>query len=269
MFMLHVMLRVKLKRLLLLTCWILMFARLLTNGYHSDDDCQLSPGPRTVNSIMEDANLVVPDSLHAKRSSMEKELFLDAIWRLLNLGPVWPNRREIRNSRNNYKGPSLKTLLWFSPALSILPILKTLPGKWALMMILLLSGDVELNPGPDHEYNVGDQLLCWWNGKLFKVKCMEKLINEDNSINYKVHYMNWSSKFDQLVDESRLLVMNDKNLELKRTIDEKEKSTGPSTPDRTLPGQSPKKTPSTVKANRKEKVKIAPCATFALNCLKL
>jgi len=72
-----------------------------------------------------------------------------------------------------------------------------------------------------HQQNIvlkkNEIMLCYHGLLLYEVKCVDHKIKENDSGNfhrptYLVHYCGWSSKWDEWVDETRLVKMDDNGL---------------------------------------------------------
>ena len=80
----------------------------------------------------------------------------------------------------------------------------------------VLQIDNELS-STKYRFKKNEIMLCFHGLLLYEVKCVDHKIKENDSGNfhrpiYLVHYCGWSSKWDEWVDESRLVKMDDGGL---------------------------------------------------------
>ncbi|KJE91316.1 hypothetical protein CAOG_02469 [Capsaspora owczarzaki ATCC 30864] len=72
-----------------------------------------------------------------------------------------------------------------------------------------------------YKFNPEEKVLCFHGPLLYEAKCLEaKLRDKDGSPapHYLVHYNGWNKKWDDWVDETRILKWNDENLARQRTL---------------------------------------------------
>jgi len=83
-------------------------------------------------------------------------------------------------------------------------------------IIDVLQIDNELS-STKYRFKKNEIMLCYHGLLLYEVKCVDHKIKENDSGNfhrptYLVHYCGWSSKWDEWVDETRLVKMDDNGL---------------------------------------------------------
>ena len=49
----------------------------------------------------------------------------------------------------------------------------------------------------------GEEVLCYWNNKLYNAKCQDRTILGDGTVCYKVHYIGWKKSRDEVVSVDR------------------------------------------------------------------
>jgi mortality factor 4-like protein 1 len=83
-------------------------------------------------------------------------------------------------------------------------------------IIDVLQIDNELS-STKYRFKKNEIMLCYHGLLLYEVKCVDHKIKENDSGNfhrpsYLVHYCGWSSKWDEWVDETRLVKMDENGL---------------------------------------------------------
>jgi len=62
------------------------------------------------------------------------------------------------------------------------------------------------------KFDEGEKVLCYHRQKLYPAKCTQVRVSSNGNPEYRVHYVNWKSKWDEWVDEARVLKFNSTNL---------------------------------------------------------
>lgn len=71
-----------------------------------------------------------------------------------------------------------------------------------------------------NNYKEGEELLVYQGPLIYKAKCIAIRENGENAAGkeFLVHYAGWNKKWDEWVDDSRLLKLNDENLKLQTSL---------------------------------------------------
>lgn len=58
----------------------------------------------------------------------------------------------------------------------------------------------------------GDSLLCYHGPMLYEAKCLKRRKTSDGKAQYFIHYKGWNSKWEEWVDDDRVLAVNAVNM---------------------------------------------------------
>jgi RNA binding activity-knot of a chromodomain len=99
---------------------------------------------------------------------------------------------------------------------------------WVAAIQLLLSGDIESNPGPT-TFREGEICYCYWGDPalLYKAKLIDSRIN-DNSTEFLVHYVGFNARRNEWVRVTSLEKDCPETELLKRTLEDRHKRKGSS-----------------------------------------
>lgn len=61
-------------------------------------------------------------------------------------------------------------------------------------------------------FYLGDSLLCYHGPMLYEAKCLKRRKSDDGKAQYFVHYKGWNSKWEEWVDDDRVLAVNTVNM---------------------------------------------------------
>ena len=76
---------------------------------------------------------------------------------------------------------------------------------WTAQLIIL-SGDIELNPGPNQTlFSIGDTVYVYWGDpkKLFEAKVVDRHSGAETK--YNIHYKQWKKRYDEWVNASQVV----------------------------------------------------------------
>eukprot|EP00127_Corallochytrium_limacisporum_P004801 Clim_evm2s180 gene=Clim_evmTU2s180 len=98
--------------------------------------------------------------------------------------------------------------------------------------------------GAEFEFLPGEKVLCFHGPLIYEAKCLKAEVRPNKNRNnekmamYRVHYNKWSTRWDEWVDNTRMLKDNDANrLKMKQLVEEHKRS-ATKTPSRKRPSVS-------------------------------
>ncbi|CAG2180684.1 unnamed protein product, partial [Oppiella nova] len=71
--------------------------------------------------------------------------------------------------------------------------------------------------GNGFKYELEERVLCFHGPLIYEAKCLKR-IHIDNSYRYYVHYNGWNKSWDEWVDESMIMALNDQNLKRQQEL---------------------------------------------------
>ncbi|KAI9297395.1 MRG-domain-containing protein, partial [Neoconidiobolus thromboides FSU 785] len=102
-------------------------------------------------------------------------------------------------------------------------------------------------------FGIGENLLCYHGPLLYEAKQQDHSEGSDQpGVRYRVHYKGWKSRWDEWVPTSRILKLNEKNLEKQNEL--KEIVTNPNNPKKNTKAKSPKPFGPVLNIKRKESI---------------
>lgn len=79
-----------------------------------------------------------------------------------------------------------------------------------------------------YKYKIEEKVLCYHGPLIYEAKCLKRR-NENNFVQYYVHYNGWNKNWDEWVMESRILKINPQNLKLQQELKSRHKPQNTST----------------------------------------
>lgn len=73
------------------------------------------------------------------------------------------------------------------------------------------SSETADTPSPDTAYSANEKVLCHHKNQLYEAKILQVKI-EDGAPKYEVHYQGWNNRWDEWVDEDRLMKFSEEKL---------------------------------------------------------
>ncbi|XP_054168472.1 mortality factor 4-like protein 1 [Oppia nitens] len=74
-----------------------------------------------------------------------------------------------------------------------------------------VTTSVDPPSGVNFKYELEERVLCFHGPLIYEAKCLKRIF-VDNSKRYYVHYNGWNKSWDEWVDESKILIVNETNL---------------------------------------------------------
>lgn len=64
----------------------------------------------------------------------------------------------------------------------------------------------------NYRFAESDSLLCYHGPMLYEAKCLKRRKANDGKAQYFIHYKGWNSKWEEWVDDNRVLAVNTANM---------------------------------------------------------
>ncbi|XP_076064057.1 mortality factor 4-like isoform X2 [Oratosquilla oratoria] len=71
--------------------------------------------------------------------------------------------------------------------------------------------------GPKTKYTEGEKVLCFHGPLIYEAKCL-RLQQKEKQVKYLIHYAGWNKNWDEWVPESRVLKLNDANIQRQKDL---------------------------------------------------
>jgi len=65
-------------------------------------------------------------------------------------------------------------------------------------------------------------LYCYYGSLLYEAKCLKRRMSSDGIAEYFIHYIGWKKRWNEWVEQCRVLVVNDINRMHKETLERRQ-----------------------------------------------